>query len=872
MKKRKILRFAALTLFLFILLGSLGIIYLNKVAIPLKLKSLIIKNLEVITQKKVSLGSVRFNLFKGLILNDLILYDGQKELIKVKNAACSFLILPILKEKKVFIPRIALDEPKIFLERRKDNTFNLLELLPKHQTAQEKQKLNVIISRIIITKGRVDFLDNSLSPSFSQAIDDLNLSISLSLPTNVRLNSQFKILTTPPTPITINAEYQIFNQQLLAKILIDNLMPKEFDAYYRGSGIAITEGSINSSIKINLTLKDSLLNADITAQGKDFSLAKEDSKMKLSSAITSHLRYSLQNHLLNADITAQNKDVTVSRGALHMQLDSGIKANLQCNFKDNQFHYSGTADIQKANISGLETINELQNLNAQIKFSDTKVSSENVSATIWGFPFEAKIALEDFHNPLLSFEGASELNLTTLQDILAKEFNIALPVAITAGEGKLSFNLKTRMPLKEPIQLAGSLSVKKATIQVERIPSPLTDLNGLLQFGLNDLKWQKIEFKYLGQPYATDGTLTNFTSPLVNLTLNSEKLSLHSAFALENKLLKISNCEGTFLNSKFSLHGDINTADPSAIQASILSDSRIALSDLKELPFLALQGQLEKMHPQGLVNVKLNLSGNINKPKLCNLSASLSSPSISLYGLKADKVLLEYTQAEGLANIIVPLFSFYDGTIEALARINFDSENMPFWIETQIVDIKIEKLKNDTPLKTQDIAGTIESTAKLNGFIANLTQLSGSGKILIKDGKLWELNLFKGLGKLIFLKDFSSIVFHKGYCEFFIKDKTIFTENLQFVSPMVGIDGSGKIGFDSSVDAILNVHLSDEFIPETGTFKDVTTMLMGQAGRFGIIEIKGTLQKPEHKYKTPKLEILKSLTGSIIDSLFGGKE
>lgn len=869
MQKRTIGRIAALTLLLFILLGGLGIIYLNKVVIPIKLKSLIIQNLETLTQKKVSLGSVQFNLFKGIILTNLSLSDGQKELISVRNASCYFLILPILKEKKVFIPGITLDEPKIFLERKADNTFNLLELLPKQPAAGGKQKLSLIISRVIITKGKIDFLDNSLSPAFSQSLDELNLNASLSLPTNIQFDSQFKILTASPTTVTANGEFQIFNQHLLAKLLINNLEPQEFAPYYRALRIAITDGRVNSSIDLNLNLKDSLLNADITAQGKNLHLSQEDIQMKLSSEITSHLSYRIQDKMLNADITAQNKDVTVSKGHLHMQLDSRIKANLQYNLKNNQLHYSGTADLQKANISGIETINELQNLSAQIKFSDTKVNSENVFATVWGLPFEAKITLEDFHNPLLSLEGISQLNLAAGQKILAEKFKIALPAAITAGEGRLSLSLKTRVPLREPLQLIGSLSIQKAAIKAEKIASPFTDIQGLFEFNLNELKWPKLQFKYLGQHYTTDGALTNFKSPQVGLNLNSEKLSLRAAFTLEGPLLKISKCAGKFLNSNFSFSGDINTSDPDSLQTNILSNSEISLSDLKEIPLPALQGQLEKIQPEGLVKVKLSLNGNINQPKFCSLSASISSSFLSLYGLKTDKVLLEYTQSEGLTDIILPVFSFYDGTMEALVRINFDSENMPFRIETKIMDINIEKLKTDTPLKTQDIAGTLQSVTTLNGFMANPAQLSGAGKILIKDGKLWELNLFKGLGKIIFLKDFASIVFHKGYCEFFIKDKTIFTENLQFVNPMVEIEGRGKIGFDSAIEATLNVHLSDEFIPGTGTFKDITTMLMGQAGRFGIIGIKGTLQKPEFRYKTPKLEIIKDLTGSIIDSLFG---
>ena len=79
MKKRTLKKIAIVFLSLLVLI-SCAIIYLNKFVLPVKIKALIIETVEKQTGKRAALESVRFNLFKGLVLKELNLYEGQKGL------------------------------------------------------------------------------------------------------------------------------------------------------------------------------------------------------------------------------------------------------------------------------------------------------------------------------------------------------------------------------------------------------------------------------------------------------------------------------------------------------------------------------------------------------------------------------------------------------------------------------------------------------------------------------------------------------------------------------------------------------------------------------------------------------------------------
>jgi hypothetical protein len=73
--------------------------------------------------------------------------------------------------------------------------------------------------------------------------------------------------------------------------------------------------------------------------------------------------------------------------------------------------------------------------------------------------------------------------------------------------------------------------------------------------------------------------------------------------------------------------------------------------------------------------------------------------------------------------------------------------------------------------------------------------------------------------------------------------------------------------FDSSIDAQLNVEVLDENVPLTGTFKDITTAIVGKAGRFGVIKISGTLKEPKYKFKTAVAvtDIIKGLKDILLE-------
>lgn len=783
-----------LILILLIFAATCAIFYLNKVILPKKIKSLIINSLQEATQKKVSLNSVQFNIFKGLVLNGLIIHEAERQIISIKEASCTFLILPVFKGK-VILNTVKLDSPVVSLKRFPDNTFNLTELFARGKAKEEKQKFEVFVRKLSVVNGRINFLDDTLSPPFTKSLDNLNADVLFSLPANIKFNLKCSIVSSLQSRISASGAFDLTTKRLASKIDVRNLSVPEFAPYYKNMNISIEQGQADCLADIEFKDNSVLINSSVNL--KNLLMLKDKILAKANADITSRAKY---------DLTKE------------------------------KLFLEGEAQFYKSSISGLDVIGEVNDISGKAHFDSKSLYSDRILANVSGMPFEAKLNIADLSRPLVNV-SILNLSLNSLQKLLKDRLQLAIPADI---KGNAAIVLTIAKASQEgPIEMSGYIDVAEAAVKLEEVAFPLEGITGRIEFNANQLK----------------------------LALSSEDISLESNLAIKGRIVEFARFSGRFFDSDFSLRGEIDTTNPQALQAKAQGELNVDLKNIKE-PLKRFQGQLEQVKPEGRVHAKFDIYGNINDFKSCVINAQLQSPSVSVYGLKAAALFLVCRLKDGILELPSALLSLYDGTLEANGAMNLNSGNLPYWISLGVKGVKIEELKLDTTARQKDIAGVIQAQAKLNGFSGNLSMLSGQGNINITEGKLWQLDLFKGMGKLIFAEDFANIIFNEGSCGFIVKDNFVFTDNLRLKSNLVEMDGSARIGFDSSVDASVRVHVLDEKAPLTATLKDLATAVIGESGSFGIIKISGTLKNPKFKFQPAIVDIIKGLKDSVLGNIF----
>jgi len=808
-------KFVIIALILFLILTA-GIIYLNKVIFPVKIKSLIVSTLQKQTGKDVTLQSAEFSIFKGLVLRDLVISDSQNVILSARQASCTIFIWPIFK-KQIIIPSINLKSPYIFLERRQDKSFNLQDLFNPGQGSAKKSNFSIAVFKISVSSGDVIFQDDTLAAGFKKEIKNIQVNLQLGLPVSLKFNFKGEVADSLPVLINASGEYKILARSLTGNITIKNLSPKEFQAYYSNAQ-DLASGLVDLEAQINF--KDPLLQADITAKGNNLVLVKDKLEAKLNSSLESKIVYNLQ-----------TKGIT----------------------------FDGACDILQADISGLEGLGKIKNLRGKFVFNQSSLTAESLKVELLGLPFEIRLGIKDFNAPVFSME--TDLDLSFLPIIAKEKFNFTL---INSASGKAALSIKAHPDEKGIWELEGSLKIKEAGLKLDKQKSPVENIASSIEFSRQGFSWSDTSFKYQGISYQSSGRLSDFTAPGVNLKLYSEGLSLAADFNLSGSKIKVNQLKGKYLDSQFSVSGNIDNSDSANPRVDLGGNINFEMGSLGKL----LDKQypaIKSMRPAGQMEAQFNLSGNPYNFKNCHLQAKFTSNKFSLYGLNAQNLTLDFLLDQKMARVSALSLIFYDGPIEASGDLNLDTADLPYNLELKASGIKLEKLKADTASKDKKTSGTLLGELKLNGYANDINKLEGSGSFSILDGNLWEFSLLKGLGNLLFTKDLGNIKFSECTSDFLVKDKFVSTDNLKLKSNIVSFSGPLKIGFNGSLEGALDAVILSEMVPVSGTFKDITTAVVGQAGKFAVIKLSGTLKEPKYNFKPTVTNIIRGLT----DVLFG---
>ncbi|MDD5423374.1 MAG: hypothetical protein PHT32_08185, partial [Candidatus Omnitrophica bacterium] len=476
---------------------------------------------------------------------------------------------------------------------------------------------------------------------------------------------------------------------------------------------------------------------------------------------------------------------------------------------------------------------------AKVEFDDSRLSSDNVLVEALGIQWKVKINLVNYNDPILDIYAGCETVLSAFQRGLEEKFGMDLGVVL-AGKGEIDCAIQIRSD--HPPKLNGYIRAQDAMIRLGGGNMLLEHVKGEAHFTPNNLKWSGVDLTCGGKVYKSSGELTNFKSPGIQLDVSSKEMSFESVLAIAGKTLNFSKLDGKYLNSYFSVTGSVDTGDPGALPAKIKGVLDIDLKDLNGIA--ALREFQDKAKAEGRVNAEFSTDGDIKDIKGCKIETGVKSAYLSLYGLKLERPTMNYFQEKGLGQIRALRSSFYGGSLWAAAKVDWNRKDLPYSANFDIKEVRLELLKKDMGFKDKDVSGDIKIYCGINGSLKDASAVGGAGKISIAKGKLWQLDLFKGLGMLIFTSDFSDIVFADGSCNFRIEDEAFTTNDLILRSGLLDLSGAGRIGFDKSIKAALKSELAEEAM-----YPGAKMNLAVAIGKYTYIDVVGTLEEPMFKIR-----------------------
>lgn len=800
--KRRIIHILAVLVLIISIIALSAAAYIGAITIPVKVRSLILEEIEKATGKKIIFQSLRLSLIKGVVLDRPVLYEDNAVLIKAKEASARFLIVSAFRNKLI-IPAVVIDEPHILLERLPDNSFNLAGIFSAEYMSRKRGGL--ALYRILFKNGSINFVDRTFPSPVIKKAEKVKIDIRLALPAKITFRAGCVIPSGKrELEVMSTGVYSIINKRLAADISLNGLFLSEFSDYYSTTGFSFPKGALD--LKVGLEMKDDLI---------------------------------------NAEVNGKTKNLVISREGINATLNAGIKVMTEYDIKAKAFEYAGKLDIESMDLYANGTLGEIKNIKAKVEFNDSRLSSEDIRAEVFGIPWKARINIVNFKKPVFDLYANADTYLVAVKKALADNFKINFPMDIA---GKSRIELAIQSEPDKPLKVNGYIQVHDGTINPggRRI---IEHLNGEAQFTPTTLKWSDIDLVYRDVKYKTSGVLTNFTSPGIQLKAASKDLSFDSLMAIDGNVVTLSKFTGKYFNSVFSASGEVYMKEGDVLDADLSGYVHLDLKALRN--FVKDQLAFDKVKLEGKLGAEFALKGNVEDIKRCGISAKAKSDGISIYGFKLDNVTMDYTQTAGMGNVKAMRALFYGGTLRASSDIDWAAGDISYRTDIVINNVKLEELKKDTAIKDKDVSGNINMNMSVNGIVKDISSVSGEGKLSIEKGKLWQLNLFKGLGSLIFTSDFTEVVFTEGSCNFKIADKAFSTSNLELKSELLNLYGKGEIGFNKSVKANLKSELTEEAM-DPGFKKNIATMV----GRYTSIGISGTVTDPKYAMKTSPADII----------------
>lgn len=186
-----------------------------------------------------------------------------------------------LFNRRILLDQVVLIKPDIKTEKDSSADLNIADLLAPSKEAKPRDRKTVLIFRIEIKNGRLEFLDNTVLPrAFNGKIDNINLKIAkvhfplTSAKTNFSLSFNLVSLANQikgraKTEGWIN----IVKKDMLADLEIENVDIVYFKPYYK-KGFSYIENGI-LSFSSSLDSKDNDITAVCRLEASSLSFAKE---------------------------------------------------------------------------------------------------------------------------------------------------------------------------------------------------------------------------------------------------------------------------------------------------------------------------------------------------------------------------------------------------------------------------------------------------------------------------------------------------------------------------------------------------------------------------------------------------------------------
>jgi len=479
-----------------LILGTGSFFYVNNILLPTQFKYIAINNLEQFLNRKVTIEKIGYDLLKGFVIHDLVIYQKRsihKPFVKTKQISINIILPALVQTKRIITPFIKIASPEIYIVRKGKKLWNFSDLLEKAKHQDEERKTPpFILKSIIISEGQVFYSDNTLDPPLEEIFDNTNIKANLSLKKVVSFLANTTI-SKNNSSISIKGEFLVDDKKLNSKINIDNvLLSRHLSSFYKNNIFRLDSALIKSA------------NIDLAATDKNIALSGDVQIDKSDIRISTNKRFKGQIELNNASLSINGKNIV---------MEGDISLN-KANFKINpDRELSGNLSSKDITLTFIDKVFNLKSSfqlnNARYKFGKNKDFQGTLSGT------ETFLSVSNKKVTLKGFFQVSNADFKFGKDIAL--------LGSSSADLKLNYDPET----KKPLSYSGTLSTDQASFRGLPFIDKASSIKGKFEFETDQIKSNLVEFIALDTAAQLSGQLSNFQRPTVDVELATKETDIN---------------------------------------------------------------------------------------------------------------------------------------------------------------------------------------------------------------------------------------------------------------------------------------------------------------------------------------------------------
>ena len=646
---------------------------------------------------------------------------------------------------------------------------------------------------------------------------------------DIQLSGNFQI---PVLGLRDTAESTVISGDIIAQ-----------GAHYEGGGFNVNGDALASETTVSVLRPGLAANNSGSFPGSGGTKPKVEAKTNLG--------------LANAQVTLNDKTLSGSpQIALRLNYDPD---------QEKRFQFEGTVACRKENLSGIQPLGELTAINGDIRFKNDELSGEEIGFTSPAGAFVLSGKLTNFADPSLRVRLTSvDINFAELQNYFSG-FMAGAGLSVE-GHGALAFDYLGQLRAPTMASVAGTMDIAESTLRHRDLPQPITGISGKVQYTQDYIAWKDVHGRYQDEDYTFDGSIENFSRPVVNAALRSQRTDLKGQFNILNDALQIVSLKGRLLNSQMDLRGDLHWLQRSITNFDVRGTMELDLADIPTLS-PAMAETWKKFEPSGTLQLEGLFQGTPQDWRNWNLYLKGTAPELSLQGyrLKNANVNLEIRDQNVSRGDLAG--TFYDGEFSLKSSADLTTPDVPFQIKLDLTNVELGRLKKDSPLKDQDLSGVFNGSLGVHGELTKWKDMEGNGSMSVTDGRFWQLNLLQGLGKFLFIPEYQDIIFTEGSTNLEVKDRRVEFTDVMLKSDPVQFHGDGWIDFAGNIRFSVNSQFNSDFIRSSPSLKKALTAILTSTEDYLNIRITGTLQNPKYFATPTPINVLEKTRDIIKDGL-----